>query len=78
MAYDYLFELYTILDRTRTEAGERMRAAEQEEKPTDMAYQRGVHDLAREMEQFLAANYNRMLPRTMRERLERDGVSGVT
>lgn len=78
MAYDYLFELYTILERTRAEAGQRLLAAEAEENQTEMAYQRGVHDLAREMEEFLAANYNRMLPRKMRERLERDGVSGVT
>lgn len=78
MAYDYLFELYTILERTRTEAGQRLRAAEAENNQEAMAYQRGVHDLARDMEAFLAANYNRMLPRKMRERLEMDGVSAVT
>lgn len=78
MAYDYLFELYTILEKTRTESGERMRSAEESGNRNEIAYQRGVNDLAREMEDFLAGNYNRMLPRKMRERLEKEGVRGVT
>ncbi len=78
MAYDYLFELYTILDRTRTGARERMRTAEGAGERKEIAYQRGVSEFAREMEEFLAVNYNRMLPRKMRERLEKDGIKAIT
>lgn len=75
MAYNYLLELYTILEDTRlAEEAKKNQLTE----PNEKAFHEGMMDMARELEVFLETRYNRMLPRKIRERLEKDGVQGMT
>lgn len=71
MAYNYLLELYEIIDRRRQEARGALEAA------TGAACerQRGRIDALGEIDQFLKTNYHLKLPRRIRSRL--DGAAQI-
>lgn len=71
MAYNYLLELYEIIDRRRQEA----RGAIEVATGPACERQRGRIDALGEIEQFLKANYHPRLPRRIRSRL--DGAAQV-
>lgn len=78
MAYNYLLELYEILEKDTAGALEDQEKARQENDPNEIAFAQGKVDMMAEIQQFLEENYNRMLPRKIRERLENHGIQGMT
>lgn len=71
MAYNYLLELYEIIDHRRQEARGALDAAI----GTDCERQRGRIDALGEIDQFLKTNYHLRLPRRIRSRL--DGAAQI-
>ncbi len=75
MAYNYLIDLYTYLEEHIEAARRDLDSGHLT--PEEAAYQQGQVDLWLELEEFLKANYNKMLPSKIRKRLEEQGPAGI-
>ncbi len=75
MAYNYLLELYETIEHRLEESLDRMESGSLS--PDEIEFQEGRKELLEEFHHFLQHNYHRMLPRKIRERIEKHGVKGM-
>lgn len=76
MAYNYLIELYEKIDH-RLEDARKELAEHDRLHQDDVAYHQGRVEMLNEFEEFLKSNYHKMLPKRLREKIEKDGVRGI-
>lgn len=70
MAYVYLLDMYKYIDKRL--AGASQSLAEKTNEPAENKFYEGRIDALRDFKQYLADNFNRKLPRRIRESYARE------
>lgn len=77
MAYNYLLELYESIEHRLEDTLDNLEQKSEELSEDQIRFHEGRKEILEEFHEFLQSNYHRLLPRKIRERVEKYGAKGM-